>query len=102
MAEGRAVTDWRDQVVTETVFAAGTTRHLNAEGRMVRTARYKYMVYVPGELREQLIDMERDPGEMRNLALDPAYRAVLLEHRERLRRWCARTGDLFDVPDPLD
>jgi arylsulfatase A-like enzyme len=55
-------------------------------GRCVRSGRHKYSVWDRGEPRELLIDMEKDPGEMRNLALDPAASPILANHRERLRR----------------
>jgi len=82
LAEGREVDDWRDQVVVE-----------SALGRMIRTARYKYIVYRAGPKREQLIDLEKDPGEMVNLADDPAYAEVLEQMRGRLWRWIEQYGD---------
>jgi len=83
----QAVADWRDDVVVET-----------KAGRMLRTSRYKYIVYERGKGREQLIDMVEDPGEMGNLAEDPAHRSVLTDHRQRLRRWVQETGDRIALP----
>ena len=54
---------------------------------MVRTERYKYCLYNRGHQRESLMDMQTDPGEMTNLAKNPDYRAVLLQHRELLARF---------------
>ncbi len=82
---------WRDEVVA--VTRIGGPR--GPQGRMVRTARYKYMAYESGTYREQLFDMERDPGEMVNLAISSRYRTVLQDHRDRLRRWCEAMGDNF-------
>jgi len=82
LAEGREPDDWRDQVVVESAFA-----------RMVRTARYKYIVYQDGPNREQLIDLQEDPGEMVNLAGDPAHEELLNEMRARLARWVDDYGD---------
>jgi arylsulfatase A-like enzyme len=90
LAEGRTPARWRDDVVVET--------NLGGDARMLRTARFKYMVYARGERREQLIDLQQDPGEMVNLAADPKYASVLAEHRKRLAAWCAKVGDPFDVP----
>ena len=56
-------------------------------GWMVRSPKYKYVLYDKGKNREQLFDMETDRGEMRNLAVEKKYRDVLLEHREMLREW---------------
>lgn len=70
-------------VVTETVFAqTGGTK-----GWMLRTPRYKYVLYESGRNRECLYDMDADPGEMRNLAVEGSSREELLRHRELLRRW---------------
>jgi arylsulfatase A-like enzyme len=82
LAEGRQPDAWRDQVAVE-----------SQNGRMLRTDRFKYNVYDSGAHREQLIDLEKDPGEMVNLAEDPQYQGVLKEHRQRLRRWVMQAGD---------
>ena len=37
-----------------------------------------------GANREMLIDLKTDPGEMKNLAADPAHNAVLTRLRKRL------------------
>ncbi len=92
---GDAAADWRREVVSETLFGTGTDI-TGIEGRMVRTARYKYVIYNRGRRREQLFDMEADPGEMHNLAGDAARRAILDDHRARLATWCRKTGDHFD------
>jgi len=89
---------WRDYVVTELSFGNWVDRyHLDTfpKARMVRTPEFKYVAFEQGELREQLIHMSNDPGEMKNLAVDPAYRGVLLQHRSHLREWIQYTGDSF-------
>lgn len=70
-------------VVTETNFnqTSGTL------GWMVRTPHYKYVLYDKGKYREQLFDMDKDRGEMRNLAVETDYGRVLAEHRRLLREW---------------
>lgn len=65
------------------------------QGRMVRTPRFKYMSYSPGEPAEQLFDMAADPGETGNLAGDHRYRAELLRHRRILAAWCLESADPF-------
>lgn len=64
-------------------------------GRMVRTATYKYIVYSEGDLREQLFNMETDPGEMTNLAVCPEHKDTLDTHRRLLIEWCKDTKDDF-------
>lgn len=82
LAEGRDVPDWRSEVFVE-----------SENGRMVRTARYKYCVYDSGERRETLVDLERDPGEMNNLATSPQHRDELNRHRRLLMIWCEQQKD---------
>ena len=84
----------REYVVSETIFASGT-KQFGVSGRMLRTERYKYTIYNKGECREQLFDMENDPGEMVNLAIDAAYSAELNRHRSLLMAWAKETNDEF-------
>jgi arylsulfatase A-like enzyme len=63
-------------------------------GRMLRTDRYKYCVYDQGERRESLVDMVKDPGEQKNLAGEPAFASVLVEHRRLLSEWSRTHGDV--------
>ena len=72
-AEGAG--DWRECVKVESEF-----------GRMVCSGRYKYELYDSGANREQLIDLERDPDEMRNMAEEPEYAEVLAEHRRLFQK----------------
>ena len=95
-AAGEPVAVWRDHVVVENnMTQAGVVGDSvpTTEGRMLRTERYKYCVYAHGEHRESLVDLQSDPGETVDLARDPAFRAVLLEHRERLRQFGLATHD---------
>jgi choline-sulfatase len=86
LAIGQDVHDWRKAVYAE-----------NARGRMVRTARFKYCWYKGQEPRDMLIDMISDPGEMKNLAVDPGYASVVAEHRELIRRHVrAQDDELFE------
>ena len=82
LAEGRTAPKWREYVASETHY-----------GRMVRSARYKYCIYESGERREQLVDLEKDPGEMRNVAADPSYAKVLEQHRQFMREWVEANRD---------
>jgi len=73
-------------------------KDLKPHGRMVRSDRYKYCVYSKGKRRESLIDMKKDPGEMKNLARSDGHRKVLEQHRKYLLEWCRKHGDNFPVP----
>jgi arylsulfatase A-like enzyme len=98
LAEGREPKTWRDEVVAETAFSTRGGGAFGVKGRMVRTAKYKYVAYSEGRLREQLFDLEKDPGEMANLAMNVQYRDALNDHRRRLAAWCRQTQDAFEIP----
>ncbi len=85
LAEGKTTDSWRETLVVE-----------NGGSRMLRSARYKYSVYESGAGREVLTDMVADPGEMKNLALDPASAPILAEHRKLLKEWYANNGEILD------
>ncbi|MCX6376415.1 MAG: DUF4976 domain-containing protein, partial [Armatimonadetes bacterium] len=59
--------------------------------RMIRTKRWKYTVF--GKQRRELFDLQEDPGEVDNLADDPACRKVVAGLHERLRLQMERTSD---------
>jgi len=82
IVEGKAVATWREYVVTE-----------NHTGRMLRSKRFKYCIYRDGDLRESLVDMRNDSGEMKNLVAVPEYRTVLKEHQRLLQQWIVLSGD---------
>lgn len=81
VAQGQQ-TSWRSYVVIE-----------GGAFRVIRTARYKYVIYNSGDRREQLIDLNKDPGEMRNLAGSPEYQSILAEHRQYMREWIKSNQD---------
>lgn len=85
----------RDYLVVE---LADYKPDIDRKGRMVRSDRYKYMVFSTGENNEQLFDMEKDPGETRNLAAEAAYEAIRQQHRRFLQSWMLKTKDSFILP----
>jgi choline-sulfatase len=100
-ALGRAPAWQRDYIVSQNHMVQCEPvdgRLLTPHGRMVRSDRYKYCVYSEGQRRESLVDMENDPGEMKNLAQEAAYRKTLKQHRQYLVDWCRQYGDEFSVP----
>jgi arylsulfatase A-like enzyme len=81
----------RDFVVSELSEYGDESR----QGRMLRTSRYKYIVFNGGERPEQLFDLQLDPGEIHNLARRPEAARALREHRELLTAWIHQTADDF-------
>lgn len=81
-------------------FVAGELLYQDStrEGRMIRTARHKYVVFNGGERPEQLFDLDADPGEVLNLAYRPEGEEELLRHRALLRNWIRTTQDDFTFP----
>jgi arylsulfatase A-like enzyme len=86
LLEGKAV-PWREFSVSETVSAA--------ESRLVRTARYKYVLFAQGENREQFFDMEADPGETKNFIAEASLAGEIERHRSLLKQWMDDTQDTF-------
>jgi choline-sulfatase len=82
LTTGENIPNWRTAVFSE-----------NGRGRMVRTARYKYCWYKTGNPRDMLIDLQNDPGEMKNLAVDPKYASVIEQHRELIRTHVREQND---------
>jgi arylsulfatase A-like enzyme len=74
LAERGSEKGWRTDLVVEC-----------GDSRMLRSGRYKYSIWEGPGTREMLIDMEKDPGEMRNLAGEKGMASVVAEHRARLR-----------------
>ncbi len=68
---------------------------MELNGRMLRTARYKYMAFSAGDRPEMLFDLELDPLETVNLARSASHDAVLAEHRSLLASWASQTDDPF-------
>lgn len=96
LASGQPADAWRDHVVCENdMDQGGVVGEFRPamQGRMVRTERYKYCLYSRGQRRESLIDMQADPGELSDLAADPAAREILLAHRELLARFGREHSD---------
>jgi choline-sulfatase len=96
LALGQMVSEWRDCVVVEDDMEQGLSTgdfQAVAQGRMIRSERFKYCVYDHGTRRESLVDLEADPGETRNLAGDPEYRKVLLEQRTLLAQFARKYSD---------
>ena len=91
MVHGKSIKKY-DYVVSETMFAKGEIE-LGASGRMIRTKKYKYCIYDNGEKREQLFDMEKDPGEMNNLVYNKNYKKELNKHRKLIGEWAEETND---------
>ena len=100
-ANGKAGPDPREYLVVCNKMAQGAKvdgRQPQPDGRMVRSRRYKYCAYSEGRNRESLVDMEKDPGEMVNVAGDGARHRVLARHCAMLAEWCRKTHDTFAVP----
>lgn len=81
-------------------FVAGELLYKDStrEGRMIRSQRFKYVVFNSGARPEQLFDLDADPGEVRNLVSAPAFESALREHRLLLRDWIRATADDFPAP----
>lgn len=88
---------YRQYVVAANRLAVGKDipgkKSFKPEGRMVRSEHFKYWIYDEGKQRESLFDMDKDPGEMQDLARLPGYRSVLELHRQYLKEWAKKYTD---------
>jgi len=85
IAEGRSPEAWPKTVVSE-----------GGDWRMLRSERFKYTVFSSEKNREMLTDMQKDPGEMKNLALEADFAAVLTEHRQLLKNWYQQKSETLN------
>jgi arylsulfatase A-like enzyme len=87
---------------TATVKPAAFTQVMRSggvHGLSVRTARWHYVAWQYGEAGRQLYDTAVDPGEVRNLAGDPAHAATLAElHALALANWPPGSWGDLDAP----
>ena len=68
----------------------------------LRQKQYKCIrTLVPDEI-EELYDLEKDPEELKNLALDSAYHGILADYRKRLVAELKRTDAALvkNLPEP--
>ncbi|MDG2168383.1 MAG: sulfatase-like hydrolase/transferase [Opitutales bacterium] len=67
-----------------------------------RYGKYKYIQTLVDNEIEELYDIENDPRELTNLALDPAYRSTLTELRSRMLGELDRmdAGLVKNLPEP--
>ncbi|MCX7046683.1 MAG: sulfatase-like hydrolase/transferase [Candidatus Sumerlaeota bacterium] len=96
LAMGETPRDWRDHVVIENDMSqAGDVGdiHPQSNGRMVRSERYKYCLYEFGVHRESLVDLQTDPGETNDLAADPKFRRIVMDHRNLLAAFADKYKD---------
>jgi arylsulfatase A-like enzyme len=74
-----------------------------ARSFMVRTKKYKYMVFpgTGGRKEEMFFDLPADPGEMKNLAAEPALATEIERHRTLLAEWNKRTEESSHPIQPV-
>jgi arylsulfatase A-like enzyme len=76
--------DFRNPADDDAERALGLTLHQCALN-VVRGPRYKYVHFT--KLRPLFFDLEADPGELHNLADDPAYAPLVLAYAQKLLSW---------------
>jgi len=79
-----------NRVVFSEYHAHGVSRGMF----MLREDRYKYVYYPDNP--DQLFDLESDPDELTNLALDPAYEDLRTDFERRLRSFLDEDPDAID------
>ena len=93
----RGETDgWRDYIDLEHDICYDKTNHWNA----LTDGKWKY-IYHAFDGGQQLFDLENDPGEINDLASDPAYKWTLKMWRQRMIEHFAERGEPFIVNGDL-
>jgi len=82
--------NWRPFIDLEHDASYGQKNHWNA----LTDGRFKY-IYHAYDGHEQLFDLKNDPGEIYDLAADPAYSKTLKTWRNRLTNHLAERGEAF-------
>lgn len=91
LTRGKEGVAWRDAVFSEADYAFRGARHElglapdKARAFMVRTDRYKYILYEGFE--SQLFDLRSDPNEFEDLGTSGQHEAVRSEMHERMFEW---------------
>lgn len=99
LAEGRPVQAWRDCLVVENSLSRlvqmGRWKYMVGHAKITQTREWKGVAPVAA-VRESLVDLQTDPGEMRNLAGDVSSQSPLEQGRRLLREWYAAHGLVLD------
>ncbi|MFN4258480.1 MAG: sulfatase [Gemmataceae bacterium] len=72
-------------------------RALHAAGKLNELP--ERLLFAPTRPAEELYDLQSDPFELKNLAVDPKYRKTLEELRQRLEQWMEATNDHGRQPE---
>jgi arylsulfatase len=91
-----ATEQWRPWIDLEHNVCYGPSNHYNA----LTDGRAKF-IYHAQHGEEQLFDLQEDPGELRDLAKDPANARRVREWRQRLVEHLAERGERFVVKGDL-
>lgn len=87
VVEGRQTT-LHEEIIVETLLSG-----VGMRGWSIIEGQYKYVLYQWGRNREQLFDLQKDGGEMLNLAVDKEFETVKNRLRSKLYQWGQRVGD---------
>lgn len=89
----RPVVEGRTRRLHDEVFVETLLSGVGIPGWSIVSSRYKYVFYQWGRNREALYDLEADPGEMVNLAVDRRHAETLGELRRKMYEWGERIGN---------
>ena len=81
---------WERPAISQMLRPSNATRKAASgaafvEGYSIRTERYRFTEWADGAEGAELYDYERDPGELKNLAKDPAHAKLKAQLETRLR-----------------
>jgi N-acetylglucosamine-6-sulfatase len=91
LLQGKQV-QWRDSLLYEYFWERNFPQTPTVHA--LRTDRYKYIRYHGVWDLDELYDLQNDPGEVRNLAADPAHAATVKQMNARLFQILESTGGM--------
>lgn len=81
--------EWRQEIFGQYDLHNGGLAFM----RTIRTSKYALVRHHFTNFMDELYDLEKDPGEMKNLYQSPAYREVREQLQARLTRWMESIDD---------
>lgn len=96
--QGSTPANWRTDWLYEYFEYPGIENVMPHRG--VRTERYKLIHYFLPPEEFELYDLQEDPGELKNLANDPAHTKLKQQLIDRVAELRRLTGDVYEYQEP--
>ena len=89
----KVIPDWKLAVASEDELRRRPAEHIRG---IVTRDRWKFNWSTVGD--HELYNLDEDPFETKNLAVEAEYGSKMRELADRIRRWQVQTADSVDLP----